>query len=884
MDLETVWGFIIGVFLSNIFEILLGIGAIASGLVGLYFYRNSVAKNVLKGHQEGLLSNAHIVFSGFCFAKPLFIGKDANGDEKEQTLRDIKNLIIKNHIHKKKIMVIHSEAGMGKTRLMQYLAYRLRMRNFRFRIWNGEKWVVDNNVFFGRLRRFDSIKTIISQFQEKNYKYILLDGLDEFQPVTYENTLEVLKELLHELSELQYTHQYSKIIITSRTELFKAEKDLRNFNISTEIAGMFEENDAEILKIKRLNYKQIKKIYKGHCRIYKTNSFIKRQETLILLNKYFNLKYGENSVLCNSFFATHIDEIIESYLIDEGGYLIDTKAKWLDKIKFLFLAQIQSASWNYSLYEYNPIVNAKALSIIIEKSLKKEKELFKKRYGAVEDDYEDKLLKMLDKVALKMLENKSYDAYFITGEEKEIAELRKYFNTQILLILTASYFEFSHKMIFEYFIARNIQEINRSDAYNILNYNPSFINVIGFYAYLLYCKDKALKYNTKKHLTDTIDLFPDDKIIRELDFDFGEREEKKIVLKDDYDSILHILKKYRVIIKCDSAAETDLKIDTIATILPLADSATDPDYNKIDLRVLMDGELDLKNRNLIDLNKISKFGTLGNIKKLNVIGNDIIDFSGIINCDSFEELKVSIVSVPYLKEIQHINIDLLYVVMNDYKDDYLIQLSEYKNIKKIVIEVPDSTFNESYDDIVSLYRAIALHLKIDSYIYFTHGYWLYEAAKEFFEDISKSNELSILKELKEVWEMAFHIHQSLLGFLYPSTKIISLIKMYCLYYRLYILSNADKLYFLKGIDFYTKVLNEYKNENRLFAEEHRHERFYHESVKGINEIFNEEGSNILAKIYHLRGEIYDSIGDNEKALQDKQKAIEIYPNIANQFY
>ena len=402
-----------------------------------------------------------------------------------------------------------------------------------------------------------------------------------------------------------------------------------------------------------MSNKQIKKIYASHAKIKnEKTTFIKRHKNLKLLKKSLG-DIGEKSVFRNSFFVTHIDTIIK----------------------------------NRPIIEYDFLTIGKALDIIVNETIDNERRLYNKLHGheKSKDDFKKELLAVLDEVALEMEKNDVdiLHTAIQSNDDKKLEMIKKklknYISTRALVVKNDKYLEFLHRMLFEYFIARNILKIDRSKRRTILKGSTSHDNVADIYAFFLY---------DKKHLLEYIEAFGDS---------LKSSHKRK---EHDYYRLLQLVKATRAVIR--DYTPKGLKITEIASILPVLETIDYLNYKDVSIDKLINGQLCLENKGLTNLKEISKFIYF---RKLNLIGNAITDFIGLRKYRHFEELKISSSSVPYLKQIKNIAIDLLYVVIEDNKQDYLTQLLENRNAEKIEIHF-NLNNSMSYDEIVGFYTSI----------------------------------------------------------------------------------------------------------------------------------------------------------------------------------
>jgi len=801
---EELINFLTDVFKSNILQIFIGTLTFVIGLSFFWFYRRKeAAKKVLEGYTIKNLKNPQKIFNRHFFVKPYFI----NNDKKILTLRDIQKYITKDNINKKRVLVIHSEAGLGKTRLIQFIAYKLMVKNL-FKLLFIKKWIESNDVFFRRLCRYNAIDDVISEIKAKKYKFILLDGFDEFKPVKDNEPDKLLKTLFDEISKLPDT--FSKIIITSRIELLNKEENLKNADVTIlNNMGMIVEN-TEYVKIKRLNNKQIIKLYKSNNKINKSDKFLERNNLKKL--KIYLRKAGENNVFRNSFFAINANAIINEFSIDEA----------------------------------NSLTNEKILNVIVSNSLKKEKALFEINYSKIES-FETILLSVLDKVALTMLRNESniLSLNRQTVKNEDMQELTKYINTRALLVRSNNYLEFIHRMIFEYFVARNIQKMEYKQRRDILSNHKLYENTSRFYAFFLYKKDGTLKYSIKDLLMN-IQTF-----------------NNVIQLSDSYNSVLDLVKAKNAVIN-DNA---DLKTNELIHILPLLEEVSYLGYKNVSVKKYIElSTLDLNNRGLTALEKIEMFG---DFKSINLISNNITDFGRLNNYRHLNELKISISTAQHLEQIENIDVDSLFILADNYEQfiSYSPNDNLHKKIQDVKIRI-NFDYIKKKDNIVKLYSKLYFLIKQKS-VSFEKGETLLDnkTISSIVIDFLHENKKDVINIIK-ILESIYYIHLRL-GFKddYVKEKLIFNIIYYIYYHRSFLAKNNQQVDETnEAIKDYSKIISYIPNLSSKFFK-----------------VFISAAYNDRALCYNKINEYANAIKDFEKAIEQEPQNVDIYINMAKSY-
>jgi len=175
-----------------------------------------------------------------------------------------------------RVLIIYAEAGMGKTRLLRYLTYKLLLlrkckKNKDFS--ETEHFSLpfhDYGVCYTEFSNKHSIDALIKDIKDnfsRGIKYLLLDGFDECPEYLSGKTsaADLLQKLFDELNDKQI-RDISRIIITSRVDMLKKEgKKLLDSSIKSSITGEWEKVDA--IKMNYFSAKQVMHRYsiEWHC-------------------------------------------------------------------------------------------------------------------------------------------------------------------------------------------------------------------------------------------------------------------------------------------------------------------------------------------------------------------------------------------------------------------------------------------------------------------------------------------------------------------------------------------------------------------------------------------------------------------------------------------
>jgi len=101
------------------------------------------------------------------FTKPYLYNEHKKKKDKLLKLKAIERSIWKNGHNNKRLLLIQAEAGLGKTRLMLYLAYKLIVKEaLKEILYTNEKR--GEKVYYNKFARMTSIERLITDIKEKN--------------------------------------------------------------------------------------------------------------------------------------------------------------------------------------------------------------------------------------------------------------------------------------------------------------------------------------------------------------------------------------------------------------------------------------------------------------------------------------------------------------------------------------------------------------------------------------------------------------------------------------------------------------------------------------------------------------------------------------------
>jgi len=644
--LENVVNVLITLFITFIF------GAFANLFIIRSNYK-SIAQIVLKGTIHMKDTNAYKVFKNF--VKPDFIPFAFYTNKTVLSFGDLWKSIVINK-SKNTGLFIYAEAGMGKTRLMEYLAFKLMLK---------EKRNKNNNygVYFARLNEYESVNDLIIDLRKANdIKYVLLDGFDEFKALRYKNPNELCEEFFNKIEEIG--SRYHKIIISSRIELLlKGEEEIKLKSIrELDESGVKKDKTFEIVKINYLDYNKAINTYKSFMRNSNEKiSMWEKHKNIKKLKKFLFALKGKDTIFRNSFFVTKADVIISNISLNNSSAIEEiTSEDALDRIV------------DDSFYkEYKTCLS-------LGKIGNNEK---------AEDNFKSALSLFLDEITITMINN---DTYSVTNDDIDINKLN-YLNTRALVVRNLDKLEFIHRIFLEYFISRNIQNIEHSKKVDILSGKVAEIdnaNIFKFYTNFIKGCNDSLKYNIN-HILRSVDSY-NDKV----------HVDKNANIHDLINSYSIKVKEYPI-----------LTIDQIFEICPFLNRIQYRNYELRDLDLLeyiFNKDLCLDKQNLTNLDGINAFGYF---KSLDIQDNEISDSTGLSEYNHIDCIWISDCTIKYLVGIRNVSIQNIHAPIRN--KNHILDILKNKNILFFNFRLePDSNelidlYKEIYDK-VNNYKNISL--------------------------------------------------------------------------------------------------------------------------------------------------------------------------------
>ena len=217
-----------------------------------------------------------------------------------------------------KFVILTGSAGIGKSKLMQRLAFQFRSHYHKGTTGEGIK---NYGILFYKLNGDESVEYIVSRikanFINSQINYTLfLDGLDEMSGIQTDSGDKVLKELIRTLNK-EVSGNCKTIFISLRPEIlgkgFSFSKDIRDVEIA-------------IFKLQNFNEKQIVKMYRNESRITKSDGDTwkkipakKRRENIKKLKTV--VKNNPESVFTYPLILTWANEILSEKSVESLKYI-----------------------------------------------------------------------------------------------------------------------------------------------------------------------------------------------------------------------------------------------------------------------------------------------------------------------------------------------------------------------------------------------------------------------------------------------------------------------------------------------------------------------------------------------------------------------------------
>lgn len=628
-------------------------------IVGVFIFfgynrRKNTAQNILKDFDGEEHPKPHKIVGLKTFVKPSFrVINFGDNREKNVPFEDIWEAIYGYQQNKSPVLIIRAEAGMGKSRILQYLIYKSLIRKNFMLYWLSRLNLGDQepDMIYDFFKKHDSLAALLSGLKEKigeaskthvkRRPIIFLDGFDEFKALRDNEADTLLAELHKEITEMN--KDITKVIITSGPEALSKEVNNLLFWGKDE-DGMDVQKPIEVVEIDYFDNKQIAKIFNRFIRYEsdKKRTFSKRRKLTKRLKTYICQVGERENIFRNPFYARRAHILLDESKQEKSTVLTEESA----------LNKIIDHSFQNALKKYDDMAVFEKLNI---------------------QELESELFAILDKISQRMME---FDKISISNDDfRDILEslnskIRSAFlnpdNLTLPLIThKENGREFTHKLFYEYFVARNIQKVDYKHKLYILKQdrcNIGTFKILKFYAHLISTDDSSLLY-TAKDILDSVESYGNKQCQNEFYSLFSLLQSKQITLREN----------------------PRLSVPEIIEILPLVNEIKYKEYTLKDAEsLILDRELDLRSQKLTNLNDIDFFGAFDS---LDLTGTIIKDLSKIHEYSRINELKISATLLPQLQEIEGIEIETITVELSN--SEQLLSLLSLDNINhfEIVIKV-----------------------------------------------------------------------------------------------------------------------------------------------------------------------------------------------------
>jgi TPR repeat protein len=371
------------------------------------------------------------------FTEPTFLAHRFKGKELKSTTIKFKELFNKYIIDKNdlpRVLTIYAEAGMGKSRLLRFLAYKLLLHG-RKEKGKDEKEsksfrsFVRHGVFYTEFKKYENIGSLFEEIERmkllQEIKYLLLDGFDECREynIGEYSSAQLLENFFNNLGNIDGIF---RILITSRGDMLKNDREaLKSVRIN------FGESmrPLDVIELDRFTDKQVLERYKTVNALHESknsSNIVKKLRAHLKEDK--NLPKDQKSILRIPFFIKYTNELFN----DMAG-----------------------KAMNYLTREVG-------LDIIVKERIKKER----LRYKAIkkdieENDYTIKMMSALGKTAYDMYK---LDDLALSCEEyeKNVPDEYKAQKERLFVVRESikdenseeiqDCFRFQHKLFYEYFL------------------------------------------------------------------------------------------------------------------------------------------------------------------------------------------------------------------------------------------------------------------------------------------------------------------------------------------------------------------------------------------------------------------------------------------------
>lgn len=658
--LDYVIEFLINIATEMATEVIIGLFLFIISIAGALVSRNNTARQALKESVDMHQKRPYAVFKAF--VKPQFNSIQGFSDTKVLQYKDLWKYMM-NSNDKQKVIFICGEPGQGKSRLLEYIYFKLLMRGkiLRFR---------RKNVCFARFSHYKNIDELcktLEDWRPGEPKYVLLDGFDEFSALRYHSPDEIYNQL--SVAIRTFGPSFMRLVITTRLEpLSKGELLLQRSSFLMKNADV--EIPVKVIKLKNWSNTSIIKIYTNRQRDgdtpsygnYMINLFSKFKAGLVApktmltelktmrkLKRHLKITGEGNSLFRNTFFATKADSLLNALERNDITELT------LESAFHIIVEKAMDKEFNI----------CQALQLVDEK--------------AKVEDFREMLTAILMKISKLMLPN--------NGEavNKDVpSEYLSYIHTRALLVRTNETLRFIHRMFWEYFLACGLQSMEYTNKRELLM-GEDKTHLLKFYANRLMYKAPSLRY-TIEHL-------------------------KQAIVNEELDSVSSII---RVLSKTNLRMNPNapISIRELIETLPLVNKIQFTQYALQNEQIhdyIIDGDLILRGQGLRNLDRLQAFGE---INFLDIEHNDIQDLSGLLFMPEIDTLWIPNCAISLLHTVTDMRIVRLITPVHSVSE--LQQVISQKNVQRHSVYLsgkePQNTIDLYHEMLSLMDKGITLNI------------------------------------------------------------------------------------------------------------------------------------------------------------------------------
>jgi len=546
------------------------------------------------------------------FTEPIFSAHRFKDKELKSTSIKFKELLeyITDENDIQRVLTIYAEAGMGKSRLLRFLTYKLLLYGIKKKEKNAKELlpsspVVGYGVYYTMFKKYKNIDALFQEIEEiksnQEIKYLLLDGFDEcreYHTGRYSSTIDFLKTFFEKLGNIE---GISRILITSRGDMLKNDREAL---MSIRIKFGESLQPIDVIEMDRFTDKQVLERYK-------------------IVNATLDKSKSKDQ--------SNITEKLKLHLKEDKDLPKDKKS--ILRIPF-FIRYTNELFYDMAGNALNYLTREVGLDIIVKKRFEKEYLSYSQARDNVKQDvYTIKMMSALGKTAYEMHKINSL-SLLCEEYEKNIPNEYKTQKERLFMVRESikdakseeiqDSFHFQHKLFYEYFLAYHFIDDVITGALTIpLDERREFLGFNGtneenefrkrLYAHFLK-EEKRYKEAIEKNISCLDKSFDVNKLL----------EAKSIKIIDD----------------------PAWKIDRIVCLLPLAESLQYRKFkinNYDDLKEYVNEHFFVLNPEaLLDVNGVKQFGKLA-VLDMTEVKIKLDEFENFLeNFDDVDEIRVSI--------------------------------------------------------------------------------------------------------------------------------------------------------------------------------------------------------------------------------------------------